>query len=114
MGDPVSTNRETPYDVMWRTMKMLNAFTPRELADAATTAGARIAPHAAVSYCLRLASAGVLVTPICSSRQAAHLIRYRLARNLGAKAPKIVKLEAIFDPNACAFIGLPVIPGASR
>ncbi len=55
-GEPVVTSRET----MWRSMKMLPAFTAADLAVTATTSKCTVSPTDARDYCKHLHAAGYL------------------------------------------------------
>lgn len=52
-----------------------------------------------------LARVGVLVK-IAGSQNP---VRYRLAQNLGAKAPTVSKAEVVFDPNSKSIVGTPAL-----
>jgi hypothetical protein len=81
---------------LWRVIKMAKEFTADELTALATTEDRPINPLSARSYCDRLARAGVLAR---ATRRGAEP-RYRLTRNLGARAPKILAAKVVYDPNA--------------
>lgn len=84
---------------MWRTMKRLGAFTPRELAVAASTATHLVDAEDAKSYLrfLRLANYIQLVTPGNARRQARY--RFVAAMNTGPIPPAIQRTRQVFDAN---------------
>jgi len=86
-----------PREQMWRTMKLLAEFTPRELAVAASTEAHPVADEDARDYVKHLLRADYLriIVPATKRRQA----RYRLVRNTGPKPPMVQRLKSVFDPN---------------
>lgn len=82
---------------MWRTMRIMHQFSPRELALQASTDDVQIAPPTAKKYCTHLLQAGYLrcVQKATHERQAI----YRLIRNSGPQAPQIQRALRIWDPN---------------
>lgn len=92
---PAGSAREN----MWRTMKRLGVFTPRELAVAASTATHPVDEADAKSYIryLRLANYLQQVETGNPRRQA----RYRFvpAMNTGPVPPMIQRTHQVFDPN---------------
>lgn len=105
---------EPVVETLWRTMKMLRQFTPRELADAAAVDGRTVTASTAAAYCARLAGAGVLSGPAAPKPQHRLTVPYRVIRNVGGSAPRVVTLEAVFDPNAGEFINQATTVGAIR
>lgn len=91
---------ETAIEVLWRTMKLAKAFTAYELAELASTRERPISPETTRRYLRDLAQVGVL-----SRAGSGRAIRYRLVRNLGARAPKILQAHVVFDPNANVVLG---------
>lgn len=93
---------ERGIERLWRAMKMAKTFTIAELAQLADGGdGAPVNRRTVGAYCNRLAAAGVLGRVPTADRET----RYRLVRNLGSKAPKILETKVIFDPNANVVIG---------
>jgi hypothetical protein len=93
---------ETKLQTMWRVMKMLKLFTAKELAASASVDDRLIDQGAARDYCKRLEHVRVLAFAGMAGRER----RYRLIRNLGAKAPKVLTARVIFDPNAGEVLGV--------
>ena len=96
---------ETARDRMWRAMKMLDTWTWGELADATETETLKAVPPETVkSYCRRLHAADVLqmIDKGGPNRPAV----YRLLRNIGAAAPRILRTHLIFDPNSNTVLGV--------
>lgn len=96
---------ETQQATLWRGMKMLKEFDAGELARETSLPDRPILTFRADRYIRSLARVGVLVK-IAGSRNP---VRYRLVNNLGAKAPTVSKAEVVFDPNARAIVGVPVM-----
>lgn len=97
---PSGPQAESGRERMWRTMKLLRTFTPRDLAVHASLPGAEVADAEGVHYCRMLARAGYLVIaqpPVLGrhARQAS----YRLVKSTGPKAPQVTRLKAVWDPN---------------
>lgn len=78
---------------MWRAMPILGVFSIRELANAASLNDALIAYEEAKSYCCWLARGGYIrkVDPAT--------YRFVPARNTGPKAPQILRVKQLYDPN---------------
>lgn len=83
---------------MWRTMRMLGEFTPRDIACHSTTDTVTVREETAKSYCGMLLACGYLrVThkAVPGRRQAT----YRLIRNSGPRPPQIQRVKQVWDPN---------------
>ncbi|MCK5295927.1 MAG: hypothetical protein KAJ75_03470, partial [Alphaproteobacteria bacterium] len=78
---------------MWRTMRMLKAFTADELAVMASTEEIQVKPQTAKSYLKHICKAGYIT--VISTRPK----RYRFARWTGCQPPMIQRLKTVFDPN---------------
>lgn len=91
---------ELGIETMWRTIKMLKSFSVDELLANASSADRPIKRSTAATYLKRLAQVGVL-----HQGGTFHHPSYRLVRNLGAKAPKLLTAAVVYDPNANAVIG---------
>lgn len=78
---------------MWLAMPILGVFSVRELASAASLADAPVAFEEAKTYCCWLARGGYL------HRVAADAYRFVTARNTGPKAPQILRVKQLYDPN---------------
>jgi hypothetical protein len=87
---------ETAKEQLWRAMRMLKEFNVHELPQHCT---GDVADDTAKSYAWSLAGAGVL------AGKAPH---YRLVRDLGSAAPKILTTKMVFDPNKNVVVGNPV------
>jgi len=101
---------EREIERFWRAMKMAKVFTCREIADYVSVEGRVIPPAVVQSYAKRLENVGVLAfagwgSPPPEGGQRPR--QYRIARNVGAKAPKILKAHVVFDPNARVVLGTP-------
>lgn len=92
LGKDGSPRPESGRDLMWRAMKMLRRFTASELAEACQG----VTASAVQSYCWSLAQVGVLAKAGS---------QFRLVNNLGAQAPKILRAQLVYDPNARAVVG---------
>ena len=79
---------------LWRAMRMAKSFSPEELA----TACIDVSGHMARRYCAELARAGVLVGDAEG---------YRLVRDLGPRAPKLVQIAGVLEPNSGQLVGWP-------
>ncbi len=89
-------------DQMWRAMKMLRDFTYAELATAASSERATVAPDTAQRYLKHLFDAGYLgVVSGARSGRRGRQTRYRLKRshNTGPRAPMIQRIHRVWDPN---------------
>lgn len=87
---------------MWRAMKMLKAFTARDLAVHAATEDVRITAETARTYCRHLHHAGYLAVVGEAKRgRQGHRRTYRLRpdRVTGPLAPQVQKTKFVFDPN---------------
>lgn len=95
---------ETLQQTLWRTIKIVKLFTPRELAGEVSFARDEDVDLGAVRFYVgALTSAGILaVSRHVKSRQEA---QYRLVKLLGARAPQVLAARVIFDPNSNAVIG---------
>jgi hypothetical protein len=87
---------EPVIEVLWRAMKMTGHFTASELAELASTEERPINLNTARSYCDRLTRAGVMARATRRGEEP----RFRLIRNLGARAPKVLATRVVYDPNA--------------
>lgn len=97
-GEPVTQG--LAQENMWRTMRIIWIFTPRDLAIQATTEEVEVSETAAKDYCKRLKAAGYLV--VVKENNGPHSqATYRLIPDkwTGPKAPMIQRIKAVFDPN---------------
>ena len=84
---------------LWRTLKIIGAFTGQELADAASTPKVPVAKATADEYIKMLARAGYLQTMVESSPGVPG--RYHLVPSYwtGPMAPQIRRTKELYDPN---------------
>lgn len=92
---------EPTIETLWRTMKMAKTFTVLELAELATTPDNAVAEATARRYVSHLKRAGIVACSGPNTRTP----RYRLVRDIGAKAPIILKTLSLYDPNAHEILG---------
>lgn len=82
---------------MWKTMRILGTFTARELASAASLADAPVAVGEAEYYCAWLCRGGYL-------RGDKRRWTFISAMNSGPKAPQILRVKKLYDPNRDAVV----------
>ena len=95
-GKPVTQGGGTQN--MWRTMRMLKQFSPRDLAVHSNTDTVSVTDLTARSYCSMLLKAGylrVLQKAVPGKNQAT----YKFVRDTGPKAPQIQRVKQVYDPN---------------
>lgn len=95
-GQPVTQG--AGVENMWRSMRGLVQFTPRDLAVHSTTPTVSVSENTAKAYCTMLLKTGYLVVvqkAVPLKRQAT----YRLVRNTGPKPPQIQRVKHVYDPN---------------
>ena len=95
-GSPVTQGGGTMN--MWRTMRMLKTFTPRDLVAHANTPDVTVSELTARSYCSMLLKAGylrVMQKAVPGKRQAT----YKFVRNTGPMPPQIQRVKQVYDPN---------------
>lgn len=83
---------ESAKDQLWRAMKMTKLFGAADLVAVCPD----IPLSTARNYAYALAAAGVL-------SQNGHV--FRLVKNLGSQAPRVLATKLVFDPNAKAVVG---------
>jgi hypothetical protein len=83
---------ESGRNRMWKAMRVLGEFSPRELMHAASLPASGISFSEAKGYCYWLARGGYLV-------QSGNRFRFIRSRFTGSKAPQILRLKQLFDPN---------------
>ncbi|WP_300555179.1 hypothetical protein [Desulfovibrio sp.] len=89
---------------MWKVMQVLKVFTEEELVDTASLPEAPIALGEAVTYCRWLARGGYL-----KARQDGGW-KMVPAKYTGVKAPQILRVKKLFDPN----LGIVVYEGQQK
>lgn len=77
---------------MWNAMRVLGTFTIPELARAASLPDAPVSEEEAEYYCRWLRQG-------CYVAQQGEVLQFIPARFTGAKAPQILRIKALFDPN---------------
>lgn len=88
---------------MWKTMRILGTFSARELASAASLKDAPVAVAEAEYYCNWLCRGGYLRSnggTASTSRRWTFLA----AMNTGPKAPQILRVKKLYDPNRDAVV----------
>ncbi len=93
-GAVVSASQRADY--LWRAMKMLTFFTPRELAVAASSEEWPISVEQASRYAIDLAAAGYLM--VREGEQGA-VFRLKNRMNTGPAAPQVLRARFVWDPN---------------
>lgn len=91
-----STVPEPAQQTMWRGMKILREFAALDLVAHAEMAGITIKPSTAQTYCQWLARGGYL-TPLRT--RPGESARYRFVGDTGPKAPRILRIKALYDVN---------------
>lgn len=86
---------------MWRSMRMLGQFTPRDLAVHSTTDSVTVTAETAKAYCSMLLKARYLRV-IRKAVPGKHQATYRFIRNTGPLPPQIQRVKQVYDPNLCA------------
>ncbi|WP_319774445.1 hypothetical protein [Breoghania sp.] len=93
--------------LMWNTMRNLlrNGFDARELSQFSSTDQVTVPLVTAKSYLKHLDAAGYLIC--LEAGRGRHLGRWRLkpSMNTGPRAPKILRTQAVYDPNINGFPG---------
>lgn len=92
-------------DQCWRAMKVLGAFTGRELAQAASTPDHRVSAAEAINYAGHLHRAGYLVMLSPPKPGAQATFRLLGAMNTGPKPPQIQRRKTVWDPNLGRVVG---------
>lgn len=95
-GQPVTQGKGTAN--MWRSMRMLGQFTPRDIVAHSNTDTVTVSDATAQSYCSMLLKARylrVVQKAVPGKRQAT----YRFVRNTGPLPPQIQRVKQVFDPN---------------
>lgn len=93
---------------MWTVMRVMGVFTVAELAANASLPEAPVAESEAAYYCRWLAQGGYLVQRGPQSEAAWQFIP---AKFTGAKAPQILRVKALFDPNLGTVVYQPAPEG---
>lgn len=88
---------------MWRTLQMTKAVTTRDLAIWASTDAAPVTLRTAQAYCIALTAAGLTVKR-GSGAQAVYVLLPGAVT--GPRAPVLVDLRAVIDPNTGKAMGV--------
>lgn len=107
-GQPVQQGKGTAN--MWRSMRMLGQFTPRDIMAHSTTDTVSVTEATAKSYCsmlLRARYLRVVQKAVPGKRQAT----YKFVRNTGPLPPQVQRVKQVFDPNLGE---VTYAPGASQ
>ena len=83
---------------MWRSMRMMDFFTPNDLIAHSNTDTTTVALTTAKAYCTALTKAGYLRV-VQKARPPHHQAIYKLVRNTGPRPPQVQKIKQVFDPN---------------
>jgi hypothetical protein len=95
-GSPVKQGRGR--EQMWRTIKILKTFTPRELALAASTEERLVKESEAKRYVSFLYHANYLyLVDAAGTKQARY--RFNPRKDTGPKPPQVQRLKTLYDPN---------------
>jgi len=89
---------------MWRTMRMLAEFSPRDVAAHATTDAVAVSEATAKAYCKALFAAGYLRVVRKAVPKRSQAV-YRLIRNTGPRAPQVQRAKRVFDRNTQEVFG---------
>lgn len=84
---------EPAQQAMWRAIRVLREFGPRDLVANGAMAGITIKMTTATSYCTWLARGGYLRHPQKCGEP------YRLIKDTGPKAPQVLQVKQLYDPN---------------
>lgn len=95
-GKPVTQGRAN--ENMWRSMRMMDFFTPDELVAHSNTDSTTVAITTAKAYCTALTKAGYLRVKQ-KARPPNHQAIYKLVRNTGPQPPQIQRVKQVYDPN---------------
>lgn len=88
-----------PREQMWRTMKVLGEFSPRDLAVHASTEHVAVNAEDARIYCRYLSRAGYLAQTAPGGPGRAPRYRFLRSRDTGPRPPMIQRVRHVFDPN---------------
>lgn len=97
---------ESKTQRLWRTMRMVKTFSVPELTSLAQGDDMVMSQELAKYFIKALVQVGV-VQPFASTAASDKL--YRLVRDLGPIAPVVSLSMVVFDPNAKAVVGQPVL-----
>jgi hypothetical protein len=87
---------------MWRAMRMLKTFSPRDLAAHCTTPDVEVTELQARNYCRALLEVGYL--RVLEKATTTRPARYRLVEDTGPQAPTIRLVPRVWDANVSRMI----------
>lgn len=96
-GQPVTQG--AGVENLWRSMRGLAEFSPRDLAAHSTTTDVEVTEWTAKSYCQMLLKTGFLRVIQKAEPSKGRQAVYRLIRNSGPLPPQIQRVKHVFDPN---------------
>lgn len=96
-GKPVTQGRGV--ENMWRSMRLLEQFTSRDIAVHSNTPDVQVSEETAKSYCTMLMRCGYLRVVQKARPSVGQLAIYRLIRNTGPLPPQVQRIKQVFDPN---------------
>ncbi len=99
-GQPVSQG--AGVENMWRSIRGLPEFSPRDIAAHSTTPDVRVTEPTAKAYCSMLLKTGYLRVVKKAEPMAGRQAIYRLIRRSGPKPPQIQRIKQVYDPNTGA------------
>jgi len=83
---------------MWRTMRMMKLFTPKDIMAHSNTDTVTVSEATAKKYCSTLLAADYLRV-MQKAKPGVRQATYKLIRNTGPLAPQIQRVKQVFDPN---------------
>ncbi|MBV1702594.1 MAG: hypothetical protein KGQ46_12315 [Hyphomicrobiales bacterium] len=93
LGEPINVT-------LWRTMRMLKTFTAPELCAHASLPERPVKLTTAAAYLCHLEAAGLLTILAPGQRRGAKAHRrFGLIGTPGGQAPRVLKADAVYDPN---------------
>ncbi len=95
---------------MWRTIRMVKQFTPRDLALQSSTEEVGVTEATARTYCTMLLKAKylrVIQKAVPGKRQAIYLF----VRDTGPLPPQIQRVKQVYDPNINEVVYYPPTAG---
>jgi hypothetical protein len=95
---------ETQNATIWRSIRMAKSFSAKELAEMASVENKSVKFDTVRRYLHDLVRAGII-----ASDKTEHFeeTRYRLLKDVGPTAPKILRAHMVFDPNSESVLGEP-------
>ena len=102
LGSAGSERSDLKTDAIWRTMKMLHRFTPRSLVEGASLTDRPVSLLYVRNYVSLLVKCGIVQK--VGKKPVHGEATYRIAVNLGGRAPKMLRHKVLFDPNAGKFL----------